>query len=152
MAGPWVKWLANTTATSATFSSPVVSHIYYFRSVALDAVGDTETLVPPEGDSHTTAVALQATGQVFNNRHQPIFNATVLTQPAMLNVACSDNGGRYVLYLAKTGVFDVIAAAPVTGHSRRCTTWPPTATWPAWTSCCRRRKTSWSTAAGRPAT
>ena len=109
-AGSWTKWQANTTATSATFASPVVGHTYYFRSVARDAAGNIETDLPPNGDSHTTAAAIQVTGQVLNNRHQPVFNATVSTQPAVLNVARTDGSGRYVLYLTSSGVFDVTAA------------------------------------------
>ena len=64
----WVKWQSNTTATSATFSSPVVGHTYYFRSVARDAAGNVETDLPPDGDSHTTAATIQVTGKVLSNQ------------------------------------------------------------------------------------
>ena len=108
-AGTWNLWQSNTTATSATFTTPVVGHTYYFRSVARDAVGNIETDLPADGDSHTTAAAIQVTGQILNNQQQPVFNATVMTQPAVLNVAHSDGVGRYALYLANSGVFDVTA-------------------------------------------
>jgi hypothetical protein len=110
LAGSWTKWQANTTATTAAFASPVVGHTYYFRSVARDAVGNIETDLPADGDSHTTAAAIQVTGQILNNQQQPVFNATVMTQPAVLNVAHTDGNGRYVLYLVNTGVFNVTAA------------------------------------------
>jgi hypothetical protein len=109
-AGSWDKWQANTTVTSATFSAPVVGHTYSFRSVARDAVGNVETDLPLDGDSHTTSAAIQVTGQVFNNQQRPVFNAMVTTEPAVLNVPYTDGSGRYALYLASAGVFNVTAA------------------------------------------
>ena len=99
-AGSWDKWQSNTAATSATFTTPVIGHTYYFRSVPRDAEGNIETDLPPDGDSHTTAAALQITGQILNNQQQPVFNATVMTQPAVLNVPHTDGSGHYVLYLS----------------------------------------------------
>ena len=110
LAGTWSKWQSNTTATSATFPAPVVGHTYYFRSAARDAVGNVETDLPADGDSYTTVAAFQVTGQILNNQQQPVFNATVITQPAVLNVAHTDGNGCYALYLAGAGVFDVTAA------------------------------------------
>jgi hypothetical protein len=110
LVGPWLKWQEATTVTGAVYTGGIVGQTHYFRSVARDRAGNVETDLPANGDTLTTVASLQVMGQVVNNRHQPVFNATVMTQPAVLNIAHTDGSGRYVLYLANTGVFDVIAA------------------------------------------
>ena len=81
-AGAWSKWQAATTATSASYTAGTVGNTYYFRCQARDHAGNVETDLPADGDTPTTLAILQVTGQVVNNRHQPIFNATVSTTPA----------------------------------------------------------------------
>jgi len=67
--------------------------------------------LPSNGQGNTPLLeAMQVTGQVFNNQHQPVFSATVMTQSAEQGVAHTDVNGHYVLYLADTGVVDVTAA------------------------------------------
>ncbi len=96
--GTWTDWLEDTTAVSATYTSGEVGHTYYFRSAAKDVVGNVETDLPADGDTHTTVAAHAVEGQVVNNRHQPVFNATVSAEPPALNTATTDLGGAYTLY------------------------------------------------------
>jgi hypothetical protein len=108
--GTWETWLSNTTATSATYSAVAVGHTYYFRSAAQDWAGHVETDLPADGDTHTTIAAYQVTGQVVNNRHQPVFDATVAAQPVGLNTATTDGAGDYILYLGSSGVYSLTAS------------------------------------------
>ena len=71
--GTWTEWLADTTATSATYTAGVE-------------------------------------GQVTNNRHQPVFNATVSAQPAALNTATTDGAGDYALYFGSSGTYMLTAS------------------------------------------
>jgi len=103
--GTWQMWLTNTVATSAVYTAGLTGHTYYFRSVARDLAGNVETDLPAEGDSHTTLAALQVSGQVFNTRHQPVFNAAITADPVVLNTALSDGDGRFVLYLTTNGAY-----------------------------------------------
>jgi hypothetical protein len=108
--GAWETWLSGTTVTSATYSAVTVGHTYYFRSVAQDWAGNVETDLPADGDTHTTIAAYQVTGQVVNNRHQPVFNAAVTAQPAGLNTATTNGAGDYILYLGSSGVYSLTAS------------------------------------------
>ncbi len=108
--GTWVNWQPDTPATSATYTDTVTGHTYYFRSVARDAAGHVEADLPADGDTHTTIAASQVTGQVVNNRDQPIWNATVSAQPAALNVAATDQDGGYTLYFDASGAYSLTAS------------------------------------------
>ncbi len=107
--GAWTDWLLDTTQTSATFSG-IYGHTYYFRSRARDFAGNLEPYPTGDGDAHTIVFRYQSTGQVINTRHQPIFNATVSAQPAMLNIAQTDGRGDYALYLNITGTYTLTAS------------------------------------------
>ena len=97
--------------------------------------------VPSNGQGNTPLLeATQVKGKVLNNRHQPIFKATVRPQSPTGDVAYTDRDGRYVLYLADTGRADLTVAAPATGRSRRCRTCRPATTWMVSISSCRRRQ------------
>ncbi|MBN1887449.1 MAG: PD40 domain-containing protein [Thermoflexales bacterium] len=102
--GVWSDWLSATTANSAFFNGEL-GHSYYFRSRARDRAGNVETFPGGDGDSFTKTPDYQASGQVTNNRHQAIFNATVGTQPPALNVARTDGQGNYTLYFSSTGTY-----------------------------------------------
>jgi hypothetical protein len=108
--GDWMQWLTATASVSATFTSGLTGHAYYFRSQARDMVGNLETDLPPDGDTHTTVAAYQVTGAVLNNRHQPIFNAAVTVDPPVLNVARTDGRGNYTAYFAASGTYSLTAA------------------------------------------
>ncbi len=108
--GTWTGWLAGTTDTSATYTDGVAGHTYYFRSVAHDAMGNVESDLPADGDAHTTVAAYQLEGQVTNNRAEPVFNATVVAQPAALNIATSAGNGSYTLYLGSAGAYTLTAS------------------------------------------
>jgi hypothetical protein len=108
--GDWMQWLTATASVSATFTSGLTGHAYYFRSQARDMVGNLETDLPPDGDTHTTVAAYQVTGAVLNNRHQPIFNAAVTVDPPALNVARTDGRGNYTAYFAASGTYSLTAA------------------------------------------
>lgn len=103
----WNDWLVDTTAVSATYTAFEVGHTYCFRSVAEDFGGNVEEDVPSDGDDCTTIAAYKAEGQVVNNLHEPVFNATVSTQPDVLNVATTDGNGEYELYLENSGTYTV---------------------------------------------
>ena len=109
-AGAWNKWQSATTALNANYTAGTVGNTYYFRSAARDQAGNVETELPPDGDTLTTHAALAVTGQVFNNRYQPIFNATVNAQPAMLNTAKTDRQGDYALYATTPGAYNLTAS------------------------------------------
>ena len=91
--GTWEKWFGPTTALSTTFTGGVPGHTYYFRSVARDVAGNVETNLPVDGDSQTTAAAAKVEGQVLNNRHEPVYRATVSSYPLSFNVGLSDAAG-----------------------------------------------------------
>ncbi len=107
--GTWTTWQSATIATGASYSG-AAGHTYYFRSEARDAAGNVETDLPAAGDTHTTVAAAQATGQVTNNRHQPIYNAEVVALPSALNTARSSGNGEYVLYFNNTGAYTLTAS------------------------------------------
>ena len=108
--GGWTTWLTNTSALSATYATGLANHTYYFRSVAIDRAGNVEAAGAADGDTRTTVAAFRVTGAVINNRHQPVFNATVSTDPAALNPAKSDGAGHYTLYLAAPDTYSLIAS------------------------------------------
>ncbi len=94
-AGVWVDWLTGTDTSSALFAGEL-QRSYTFRSRARDQAGNLEAY-PEEGDSQTQTPAYQLTGQVVNNRHAPIFNASVEAQPPVLNTPRTDGRGNYAL-------------------------------------------------------
>jgi hypothetical protein len=110
LAGTWTQWLIGTIAVNGTYTGITAGHTYYFRSQARDMVGNLEIDLPPDGDTHTTVAAYQVTGAVLNNRHQPIFNATVTVDPPALNVARTDGRGNYTAYFAASGTYSLTAA------------------------------------------
>ena len=110
--GAWTKWLAGTTATSASYPG-TAGQTYTFRSVARDATGNIETDVPAGGDSHSTVAGAQATGRVTNNRGQPIAGANVIANPTALNTAHSNMLGNYTLYFTSvdmSSAYDLTAS------------------------------------------
>jgi hypothetical protein len=108
--GTWTTWLANTRNVSTTFASGVVSHTYYFRSIAHDWIGNVEAGLPANGDSNTTIATYQVGGQVINNRHQAIFNAMVIAQPSALNNAVTDYHGNHNLFFNTAGTYTLTAS------------------------------------------
>ena len=56
-------------------------------------------------NTHTTVAAFQIDGQIVNNQHTPIFNATISAQPSALNSATSDGQGHYALYFVNSGAY-----------------------------------------------
>ena len=109
-AGAWSKWQIAATAKGATYAAGIAGNTYFFRSQARDRAGNVETDLPADGDTLTTLAALQVTGQVVNNRHQPVFNATVNATPALLNTAVTNGHGNYALFGATTGSHDLTAS------------------------------------------
>jgi hypothetical protein len=105
-AGSWTVWQQATTATSAVFTG-TPGHTYYFRSVAQDQAGNTESNLPDGGTTATTVAAFRLTGSIMNNRGAPVSNATIVAQPAVLNTAISRNHGEYTLYAANAGAYQL---------------------------------------------
>jgi hypothetical protein len=108
-AGTWTLWQADTTATSGVYFGVVNGHIYYFRSQAIDTVGNLETDLPADGDTFTTVPLYQVSGQVVNLGGKPVFNTTVST-PGALAPAKSDGAGDYNLYFSAGTTVDITAA------------------------------------------
>lgn len=105
----WTPWLTNVTYQTAAYTEVIPGHTYLFRSEAVDRAGNIETDVPSEGDTHTTLAALQISGRVQTLRGQPVFNASVATQPGALNVAHTDGQGQYTVFLETSGVYTFTA-------------------------------------------
>ncbi len=103
--GVWTNWLEDTTVLSDTYTAVETGHTYYFRSVAYDQAGNVEIDLPADGDTHTTVAEYQAEGRVTNNRGQPVFNATVSSEPTALNTAATDTAGDYALYFDSGGAY-----------------------------------------------
>ncbi|MFW6069419.1 MAG: N-acetylmuramoyl-L-alanine amidase [bacterium] len=49
----WVPWLSNTSDTNAIFTPPESGRVYWFRSQAIDAANNVETVHNGGGDTHT---------------------------------------------------------------------------------------------------
>jgi hypothetical protein len=110
LGGTWTQWQFGTSALNALFTNIITDHTYYFRSLAYDAVGNLATDLPPAGDTHTTIAAYQATGQVTNNRKQPVFNATVSVDPTALNTAKTSADGSHALFFGSSGAYTFTAS------------------------------------------
>ena len=107
--GTWALWQSGTTALSATYTSIAAGHTYYFRSQAVDVVGNVETDLPVDGDTHTMIATYQVSGHVLNLRGEPVFNAAV-SAPGALNTAKSDGFGVYTLYFGAANTYDLTAS------------------------------------------
>lgn len=101
--GAWTNWLVATNQTAATFTGQY-GHTYYFRSRARDYASNLEAY-PSSPDAMTTIYQHAATGQVLDNREQPIAVVNVQTNPATLNTSVSRHDGTYDLYLAAGGSY-----------------------------------------------
>jgi hypothetical protein len=50
----WNRWLSATASQGSLFVPPQPGAIYWFRSQAIDAVGNVEALAAGDGDANTT--------------------------------------------------------------------------------------------------
>ncbi len=107
--GPWTNWLANQTATSATYQG-ATGHVYHFRSIARDAAGNEETDYTSSGDTSTAVARFLLGGTIYDQREQPVSNASVSAQPAALSSITSESNGQFALPLADGGTYDVTAS------------------------------------------
>jgi hypothetical protein len=122
--GSWSTWQDDITSTQANYTG-APGNTYYFRSIARDVAGNTET-PPSDGDTHTTVTTFAFTGHIFNNRGEPVFMAQVQATPAVVGATPSDLAGAYGVYFDLTGVyqltiqrsgFGALPALSVTGGS-----------------------------------
>lgn len=107
----WQGWLTNTQQTSAVFPGDL-DHTYYFRSRACDQVGHLESYPEGDGGTYTHTPKYQLTGQVVNNRHQPVFNANISIEPPALNAPRSDPRGNYALYFNNLDTYTLTVDHP----------------------------------------
>jgi Tol biopolymer transport system component len=101
--GTWTRWFTATNQTAATFTGQY-GHTYYFRSRARDYANNLEAY-PSVPDAMTTIYQHAASGQVFDNREQPIAVVNVQPDPAALNTGVSRHDGTYDLYFASGGIY-----------------------------------------------
>jgi hypothetical protein len=96
--GAWITWLDDVTYTQAVYAGTIGS-TYFFRSIARDFAGNVEA-PPDDGDTSTMITAYSFTGQVFNNREEPVYGAQVQMQPqpTVLGVLSSGWTGDYGLF------------------------------------------------------
>lgn len=99
-AGENTRWIANTTATRATYSWGNPGQTIYFWTQAKDAAGNAEPNWSTP-DASTRRAAAAVAGRVLNARGQPIQGAVVNTwmEPGVYNEPRSDAWGRYTLFL-----------------------------------------------------
>lgn len=112
--GPWTAWLQDETATSASFEGQA-GHIYSFRSLARDLVGNRESTETEAGDSTTDVAKHLLLGCVYDQRGQPVERAWVVTEPVGLGPVITDLSGSYALGLPATGRYKVAASHPALG-------------------------------------
>ena len=106
--GMWTEWLEDTQATHATFSLGLPGHTYYFRSQARAANGMSESPLPEDGDCLTTIAAVDLSGKIQNLRGEPVFGASVQSQPQALAPQFTSQGdGSYHVYLSSTGSYEL---------------------------------------------
>ena len=101
--GSWTNWQVGTTSLDATYTGSV-GHTYYFRSRAHDNAFNVEAY-PSTPDAMTTIYQYAASGQVRDNRDQPIAVVNVQANPTALNTGISRHDGIYDLYFASGGVY-----------------------------------------------
>ena len=109
--GAWADWLKNETGTAATYQG-ALGHTYRFRSIAHDQAGNAEDGYSAEGDTETVVAKYIVSGNVYDQREQPLGGASVLADPAALNQATTDDQGRYLLGILDDGVYDLTASHP----------------------------------------
>ncbi len=97
--GPWSKWLADTTSTSAAYSAPV-GDVVHFQCAATDAVGNVEVEGFNVEWSQTRVAARAASGRVTNIRGEGVFNAGIWPHAGfgVLGGGRSDLRGQYTLF------------------------------------------------------
>jgi hypothetical protein len=100
----WTTWLTQTTQTSGVFTG-TVGHTYYFRSRSRDCVGNIESYPAGIGDTWTTIYQYDLSGQIFDNREQPVAVTSVQANPVALNTGISRHDGLYDLYFASGGSY-----------------------------------------------
>jgi len=106
--GAWQNWQTDVTFTSAIYSA-TPGHVYCFRSRAEDQAGNVEAY-PAGGDTCVTVARYVLTGNVWNNRGQPVLGAEVSADPPMVNTARSAVDGSFALYFNATGAYDLEAS------------------------------------------
>jgi hypothetical protein len=101
--GAWTTWLddVSPSTTQGVFTGKAGT-TYWFRSVARDQAGNIET-TPDDGDASTAVTAYAFTGNVYNNREEPVFLADVQSTPAVVGALRSDIEGAYGLFFNASG-------------------------------------------------
>jgi Tol biopolymer transport system component len=101
--GNWANWQVGAVSSTETYTGST-GHTYFFRSRAHDNAFNTEAY-PSSPDAMTTIYQHAASGQMLDNREQPVSVANVQADPSALNTGVSRHDGTYDLYFASGGLY-----------------------------------------------
>lgn len=116
--GVWMNWLTDVPSTTLidVYVAPQCAGVYYFRSIAYDRAGNTETQVPAEGDTATSVTTNHLwRGRVTNNVGAPVFQASVQS-PLSCRLIASDPSGHVTAHFVNNpGPFTATLSHPLLG-------------------------------------
>jgi uncharacterized repeat protein (TIGR01451 family) len=99
VAGSWINWQMNTTATSADFEG-TPGETYYFRVRARDTAQNEEPWPAGNGDASTSLYAWSLSGIIYDHTDTPITGALANTNPAAFASIPTNLQGQYASYVA----------------------------------------------------
>jgi Tol biopolymer transport system component len=99
--GTWTDWKTGTTSTTDKFAATPGTTVF-FRSRARDYVYNIERWLE-NGDTSTTFYTWHLSGQVTDNRQNPLIDVPVTIQPAPLVSTKTGHDGQYDAWLTADG-------------------------------------------------
>jgi Tol biopolymer transport system component len=99
--GIWTNWIIGTTNTSEKFPATPGTTVY-FRSRARDYVNNVEHW-SENGDTSTTFYTWHLSGQVTDNRQNPLIDVPVTIEPSPLESTKTGYDGQYKAWLIADG-------------------------------------------------